>query len=397
MRAVKVKLIFLLILALALLPQEGKGGLREKIASCAERFAKVEPSASVEPVRKLIARPGNLVWEEGKKRPERVEEALAHLIALTPKEKSELLKELKATHPNLNDVPDLLRIGLNDESGWMKFYRESSSEPERFPRMLLGLRPLTEQIPEATRLKILKDIASRYPTAKKMAPGSSPGNLWPKRLLDGWLRVLLKGDDTFRNAIAAKKTPLQAYQVYLDQMRREVLKNMPDGGGSYGRLSAKDIRGIAKRIQEYLNAPKSKIFIDNVMDDGEVLKPRVRLFGSTIKGLNKNGSDLDMGTEFIRHEFNLGVDGFPGLAPALEKYMADHHPGVKLNFRGDPHTIHQVDSILTPLEPFMVEISPDSVDLLVYSRNVNVDMNAPVSHRASLKTDAPERYSLDSP
>jgi predicted nucleotidyltransferase len=365
-----------------------------------------KPGANLADLSKLIEKRfagADLTWVEGKKRGARLEKFYRQLLELSDGEKAALLTRLRAAYPDLEEAPLLARIGFNDEAGWQKFFRESSSEPTAEPLMIGALRPLVEKMPDDTRRKILAEIGTRYPTAGKVPEGTKPdGRFWPKRLLDGWLRVLLKGDDTFHAGIAQGKSPLAAYQDYLNDVKGLVFS----GAGApaqYGNLSAEDLLGVATEIQKFLKLPTTKEQLyQGIWDENrKLLPPRVRIFGSTVKGTAKPGSDLDLGYFNLENHPGFGfVNGgerrgvqVPGLAPLVEKFMEKRRPGMNLNAGGLPHTIRMVDENLTALEPFMIEVTPDAVELLVFRREIEANKIFPRAP-AIYQAPAPTRYRL---
>ncbi|RZA06944.1 MAG: hypothetical protein EOP11_09055 [Proteobacteria bacterium] len=343
----------------------------------------------------------DLNWVEGKKRNAKLEKVFQQLKSLNEEEREALLRALKVAYPNLEEAPLLVRIGLNEESGWKKFFQETSTEPTLQPLMIGELRPLVERMPESTRARILAEIGERYPTAGKVPEGSKgDARFWPKRLLDGWLRVLLKGDDTFRAEMARSGKPLVAYQAYLDEVKARVLKKLP-AASHYGELSAQDLLGIAKEMQRFLRLPSTKehLYHNYRGEDGKLVPPLIRLFGSTVKGTSRRGSDLDLGYANINHNFvnggeRLGVH-VPGLSQTIAAHLAKHHPQLELNASGKPHFVGTVDDILTALEPFMIEVKPDSIELLVYPREIEAKKLPLRKGPAVYQAPPPVRFPLD--
>lgn len=360
-------------------------------------------SPAFQSVRKQLAsrfRGVDLTWQEGKKRKAKLEKFFQELQQLKEADKALLREELKAAYPVLDEAPLLARIGLNEEAGWLKFF-EASLEPTEKPLMIGELRPLVETIPEPTKAKLLAEVGRRYPTAGKMPEGERNAKFYPKRLLDGWLRMLLKGEDTFAAALAETNEPLKAYQKYFDQVNASVVPHIPNAkAAGYGRLAARDLLGIAEQIQKYLHDPlvKKHLYMNFRDDNGFVRPPRVRIFGSTVKGTGKLGSDLDLGYAEIQHHFVNGGERMgekvPGLADALTNYLKVARPDLDLNFTGNAHFMGSVDEILTALEPFMIEISPDKIELLVYPRQIEARIVPFRGKKPIYQAPAPTRYLL---
>jgi hypothetical protein len=183
-------------------------------------------------------------------------------------------------------------------------------------------------------------------------------------------------------------------------VKKNVLKGMPPAA-HYGELSAEDLLGIAKEMQKFLRLPSTKehLYHNFRGDDGKLVPPLLRLFGSTVKGTSRRGSDLDLGYAHINHNFvnggeRVGVQ-VPGLSQTIAAYLAKHHPQLELNAGGKPHFVGTVDDILTALEPFMIEIKPDSIELLVYPREIEARKLPLRKGPAVYQAPPPVRYRLD--
>ena len=271
----------------------------------------------------------------------------------------------------------LLSQSQPSETTWLKIFEETTTRTSGLLDTLVAMGPSLKEMPATTKKKILKRIAEKYPMASKT--GFDGFEMGPKRALDAWIRVLLPSDKIFKNALAKVKSPKGAYQEYLNAINRNIVKNMAENTNHYGVINSNDVLALAKGVQKFLQAPAVVEALKGLNLDPQ--KTRVLFFGGIVKGLGRDGSDLDvlmdgLPEEFYHHEFkNIG-----SLEGVLKKIAEKRLPNVKLNLAEDAHGFFRFDNVI-PLDPFYIETTPVAINLLsIYPRNNDgfFDGNKPI-------------------
>jgi hypothetical protein len=295
------------------------------------------------------------------------DKAQRQLIKLTPTEQANLLKETRKRYRNLNDVPIFFRVALNDVNSWLELFDETTKAARIGHPMLLQYRPFIEKMPSSIKELLLSKIAEKYSNAKKMQ--DSPWNrndalLFPKRLLDAWVRVLLPGDVIFKAIYEKTKDPIKSYQAYLDVINRYIVSKMPVNSLNYGNISAEDVLAFAERTQIFL-----KEFNEKLVKRGSSpsKNSRVLFYGSVIKGFGKNGSDLDsLFDEVAKSDFDTNMAKWE-LYRNLSDVAKSRNLKIDLDFKDEAaHNFVRGSFLsLTDLEPFFVEVTPDEINFLI--------------------------------
>lgn len=239
-----------------------------------------------------------------------------------------------------------------------------------------------EKLSPALKTALLHEIGKRYVNAKKNSGEEIASGLeqhWEKRILDAWIRVLLQPEKVIQEALDQGKSPLEAYQTYRDLVRSSLFTPEMEAL-HYGFLTAQDLLEISKAIYEDFR------LVTKVYGQGVQIGLKVYLFGSCLKGLEKDGSDLDMAVDvgtliqlFRRNLIHGEEDDVVGMSPKgmkgvsriVQEVMKQRHPGLILKADYFSSLVRYFGNMsITSMDPMIIEINEDGVFLRVYSGDI---------------------------
>jgi len=302
------------------------------------------------------------------------------LLKLAPKERSTLYKKItKKYREPIKQLPLNFLLCFDATSLWLDFIEgDALATAQQGGYWMLnstdGYRRQIENLPQSLKIQLLERIAHLYPIVEKDGEGVNG----PKRLLDGWIRALLPGDKIFNESFAKNHDALKAYSAYLKALKKYVIDKMPVNSKKYGFLNASDILTLAKTAQKFLKDKDVQFYLFAQSGHASLPEPMKILFhGSTVKGMAKYESDLDMGISNWDHINNkLLMDGLSwgygpesyhvaGLTERFNIVALEKFPELRLKFDSSPHNYNDVIMWSHDIEPFMIEISERGVNLLV--------------------------------
>jgi hypothetical protein len=285
----------------------------------------------------------------------------ANILELTDRDRFTLLENLRSKDPSLSGVPYSVRVILEPTHSnlWLQLFEYSTDREMSMTNLVTALSPLVRYLPPAGRDQIFKRIAEKYPTAEK-----ERGNMAmsaPKRSLDLWLRILLPADEIFMESFSESHDPLLAYQHYLDVLKKTIIDRMPPNDKNYGHITATDIFFVADAARKSLK-------------NLDLTSAKIYFHGSFMKGLAKNGSDLDaLEDDLGSHAYGVAIRQYyrdremlDGRNPVsrMKSVVDERRPELDLHF-SPPHEFKGQFWKMAILEPFLIEVTAKSIYLLV--------------------------------
>lgn len=350
-------------------------------------------------------------WAEGARPSAALVAELEALVALSPAQKSKRLREESKKSEGLPS--ELRRLALNDSQGWNQFFEQSLSLPQQGITILGNMQFLTKGISPPIRRQLLEKIGSRYMDAKKGSSASREEARkyhFEKRILSAWIKVLLRPAETFLSRYEETRDPVKSLQAVIDSVNDQLLPYLPPHQG-YGTLRAVDLMNYAQETQKVLKEDQD-FYRQKKLDwvDKEII-----LFGSTMKGLSKNDSDLDLNLVVPRNfdfeKWNADwylegtPDGMTGIAPRIRRWNERNHPGFRLELDHFGFFVHPGNRFsfmsFSAFESLVFVIKANSIDLILFSDQTRIEPgslrartnNSPnprrIEYRASSSTTIP--------
>jgi predicted nucleotidyltransferase len=226
-------------------------------------------------------------------------------------------------------------------------------------------------MPSDVRQRLLEEAGKRYATAPKNSgtEQSFVREIYPKRVLDGWIKAVARPDQVIADAMRKANDPIAALQAYMDFVHEHVLTPEMKTKG-YGYLKATDVRAIVNIIQEKLRAA-------NVSTAGAYKNDKIVIFGSSLSGMLRPGSDIDLAASRHLLRGNTGdlvFGGTDGVRARILDLVHKSHPGRDLNVElsgpvagiGEPETSFYRDNSLSGIQPVVIEITSEGAKMVVF-------------------------------
>ncbi|HLE00947.1 MAG TPA: hypothetical protein VJB59_11840 [Bdellovibrionota bacterium] len=311
---------------------------------------------------------------------------------LNEAEKYSLHHALRNTaHPYSRN--ELILLAMGDQNTWERFFDRIIKEGSPQPIFSTRLAPFIDRLSPEVMASLQKRIQTLYsdPHLKKTIHGSS--HRGPKRLADDFIRASVRADRIIPAYIKRGLTPLEAYDNYLREIRSRFYPKNPKHGDKVisdkSVLDASQLLQLAKTIQKELRSESNRL--------GPMKSRFVRLFGSTVNGMRRPGSDLDAMAP-TEHFLKLQEP----LTQQFQKELGEmkRERGLYLNIQNlginnatDPESAGRVFSVINPV---MIRVTPEQIDLMIYPARFSqlADQSGPQRLSMTITADPPFEYVL---
>lgn len=252
-----------------------------------------------------------------------------------------------------------LGLVLYDDKAWTQYVQGLSERGDYYGFLSGSFLPVIEKMPSGLKEMVTKKVTELYPLAgKNLETNRGLRANPPKRALDLLLRHLHPPEEIIAKYIDEGKSPLEAYGIYLT-LNMKVFESVP----GIAKYDVSDAMSVYRQIQTFLAA-----------SDVPLRDKKILLFGSFPGGRANIFNPLS-DVDFYYTNSSLEAS-FGALKQRIHEELKNKHQNVAFDLSG--HWEGDYPSFMAArVSPLQIEITPDSIKLLVFPKMAIPTRNSP--------------------